>query len=146
SEDAEQHGGQPRRRHGLGAHLLERADLLDGRVWIGGADCAPECVGDAQWIARGPDDRAVDESVLCKRLVDLERRVAPEAILLHIADDADDLQPDRLVADPDALADRVFVAPVIAGERLVDDGDTPGFPVVSLFELAAADKRDTERA
>ena len=80
-----------------------------------------------------------------------------EAVVAHVGDHADDLQPavgshgggrvGRLVFDrweADLMADGVTVGPVLAGHRLIDDGERGGAHGFRVIPNAALRKRNVQ--
>src|SRR5262245_9560555 len=55
----------------------------------------------------------------------------------HVADDADDITRERLIADDDALPDRLAALPEAPRHRFVDDGDGRRFLDVARGEEAS---------
>ena len=75
--------------------------------------------------------------------------ISDQCAVLHIADDADDLIPDRfavlVITDGDALAYGVFVRPITPRHGFADDHHRRGLPVILRREVAPFDERDAER-
>src|SRR5260370_13109683 len=61
-----------------------------------------------------------------------------EAVLVDVADDADDLGPSFAVVEGDAAADGILVVPVTLRDGLRDDGDLGAFGASAAGEKAAA--------
>src|SRR5262249_7697661 len=71
-----------------------------------------------------------------------------QSVVLHVADHADYLVPDRslVVARVEPFADRVFIGEEATPQRLVDEGHARRFGRVGGVGEAPAAQRDAERA
>ena len=94
-EDAEQRRGQPRRRQRR-SQVVERPHVLDRQIRIDRVTASRAMrVAERGRIAGRAHEHLAGEAErrLRQRQVDLRRRVAAEAELPHVADDADDGEP-----------------------------------------------------
>ena len=78
------------------------------------------------------------------------KRVAAEAAIVRVTDDADDLtrrlDEDRahIGADQQAILERIALGPELLGHRLIDDDYARGGAGIVFGEIAAAQKRNFE--
>ena len=85
-----------------------------------------------------------DRQLLERRIQLHERRLGDDAVVFDVADDADDLAPQRLARRPvpakferDAAADRIVPAEQLRGQRFVDDDDRRRPGAIARVEDAA---------
>ena len=109
----------------LRPHLLERAEAVDRLVRVDPVDGVGRRSRDMLIGFATVRTRTVEESVGYWRSVevDLVGRRRREAVLPHVADDADDREPRLPLVEGDAVADGLLAGPEVVGHRLVDERD-----------------------
>ena len=137
SEDGEQEHVEVLARGGVDDDFFHGADAGDGKAAAGLAQLFGDGGDELVRVSMGADepDDGADAGVERGHAVghlrlrdDHERaRVAVEAAVVNVADDADDLARGLFklradsFADDDLLADRIFLGPVFLGHGLVDE-------------------------
>jgi hypothetical protein len=90
------------------------------------------------------DQIDVGPGPLRERDINFKADVGGHTEVAHVAEHADHFQRLRDTAQQDVLADRIFVGPVAARQRLVDHGDQGRVGIVALRELTAARHGDAQ--
>ena len=143
------HAHAPRRRR-LRDDRLERRDRVHGGAGIHLPHARLDEVRERRRIARGANHhRACRLTDLERRVVDVELHLV-DASIAHVADDADDRPPLRVLAWREravehALVERILSGPQLARRGLADDGDSRRVRGVLRREQTAAAKRQLHR-
>jgi hypothetical protein len=133
------------RGEGAAGDLVHQVDVRNGEVRIEVSDGRPQGSGEGRRVGGGADDK-----VAATQAEGLLPRCQPECRLggggfgavLDVAGDADDRRPGGIAGaepDVDALADGLFIGPVAAGHRLIDDHDRRSVGVVMVVEETAGE-------
>src|SRR4029077_1746476 len=141
-EDGQEHDGEAAGRDGIGNHLVEGTDMRDGQGRINRLYRAAQRArqtGGVLSAADGEDHRRIRG--LQEWNVEFRFYGLIEAAMMEVADNADDVGPDRAFAGGElhSFAEGFAVGPITLGKGAVNDDDWRSIQFVRAGEETAFD-------
>ncbi len=145
ANDAESTRNEHESRGTLLDHGVEGRQRSNGLIGIDLRDCATEITSQGHRIADGAQR---ERHRIRRRLADrpVDRVILPNEPVVHdVPGDADHGDPRSVYSQLESLAERIAVAPILAGERGADDRNLLAIDAIRIVEPAAAQQRNLQR-